>query len=118
MLFERDKVYPTRGGTLRRVVCTDAPGRHPIVTVPANRGDAGPEAHTEDGRVYKDPSLVHPLDLMPPAPVKRDGWVAVFKAVTGSGHIVSEEVFTSKEHAEHETAGAVAIVRIEWEETP
>lgn len=117
MLIERDKVYLTRGGERRRVVCTDAPGPYPIIAVPADTKQYGVCTYTSNGHARGD-DVDSDSDLMAPAPVKREGWVAEFKAITASGHIVSEEVFTSKEHAESETFGAVAIVKIEWEETP
>lgn len=115
MLIERDKVYLTRLRQPWRVVCTYAPGPFPGIAVPVDAEEGGFSTYTSNGHVCGD-DMDADNDLVSPAPVKREGWVAVFKGA--SGHIVSQEVFTSEEHAESETACSIAIARIEWEETP
>jgi hypothetical protein len=51
--FEVGKLYKTRGGEVRRVVCVDAPGEHPVVSVrvSVNSSPYPIAMHLSDGRL-------------------------------------------------------------------
>lgn len=76
MKFERDKVYKTRDGKERRVVCVDAPGRWPIISIPnglpPDGCSVGTETHTEDGLICAFSGALEGADLLLPKPKPRE----------------------------------------------
>lgn len=55
LTFKVGGLYRTRGGEIRRVVCVDAPGQWPVISVPLKSNHALREivTHLEDGREFE-----------------------------------------------------------------
>ena len=107
----------TRDGREVRIICTDAKGEEPIIALVYNNNTDEENVYTynRDGRFYKNDSS---LDLFF-APIKREGWVNVFRNKQGS--YTENSIYETKKRAK-EVIGEkhknfyVTTTKIEWEE--
>ena len=106
----------TRNGRNIRIVCTDKRDLNfPIIalieTIPG--GEEVTHSYTKDGKYYTACSDI--LDLFF-APEKHEGWVNLYKGLTTNTRYFCEDVYDSEEEAKKKSGGAIATVKIEWEE--
>lgn len=110
----------TRDGRKARILCDDlkTKTKHKIASVIADiDGTDQFFLHRASGKIRTDEEASQ-YDLML-LPVKKEGWVRVFKTSYGPPvrALVSEGVFKTKEEAEStESKSFVAAAKIEWEE--
>ena len=102
----------TRDGRKARIICTDAMGDYPLIAlVEAHDGTAEQaNSFTSKGSYYT--SITSDNDLFF-APEKHEGWVSIHRGSI-SGYC-TDGIFDSEEKA-NERAGAIATVKVEWEE--
>ena len=75
MEIKRDALYKTREGQIRRVICVDAPGDFPVISVGVNKID-GPIGHDSRGRFYFSKlKKESPHDLVSECREPREGWI-------------------------------------------
>ena len=106
----------TRDGRNARIICTDRRDLNfPIIALIENISGGGEKAcsYTKDGRHYTDCPDIFDLFF---APEKHEGWVNVYKNFTTSASFYCDYVFDSEEEAKMKGGGAIATVKIEWEE--
>ena len=106
----------TRDGRSVRIVCTDMKNTsYPIVALITDKevGEFSIE-YTSDGK-FRDLNIEYTFDLFF-APEKHEGWVNVYKNLTTNANFYCDFVFDSKEEAKMKGGGAIATVKIEWEE--
>ena len=113
----------TRDGKNARVICTDRVcSTHPVLALLFEDEDRDREEvyqYTSKGEYYPNASSPHDLFF---APVKKEGWVNVYKYRSRCTHL-SGIIYSSKEEAEsdaevHESGinTYITTVKIEWEE--
>ena len=107
----------TRDGREVRIICTDAKGEEPIIALVYNKNRDEENVYTYNryGRFYKNDSC---LDLFF-APIKRGGWINVYKGVIENYlPYVGEKVYKSKEEAIRNKRGDYyfTTLKIEWDE--
>ena len=107
----------TRDGKAKaRIICTDAKSEYPIIALLSySENSEGCEAYTEDGRFSIDGESNSDLFF---APVKKSGWVNVYK-IPDTGGLEASIIFDTKEEAEFyrgDNPNYVATTKIEWEE--
>jgi len=109
----------TRDGRPARIICTDrkSPNGPPIIALVD--GDCGEILHTHslNGRRIDD-GRDHSFDLVN-IPVKREGWVNVYRRRDSTCAHVGGPIYTSPEQAQSfadPMLHRVACVHIEWEE--
>ena len=105
----------TRDGRKVKIIYTDAMGDYPIVALieffdgTAERADS----FTCKGSYYigeiSNNDLFFDLE-------KYVGWINVYKNLTTSASFYCDYVFDSEEEAKMKGGGAIATVKIEWEE--
>ena len=106
----------TRDGREVRIICTDAKGEEPIIALVynKNRDEENVYTYNREGIFYKDNDSC--LDLFF-APVKREGWVNVYKIgikdIYQCGNIFETEkdALNLKDDKDY-----IATTKIEWEE--
>ena len=105
----------TRDGRNARIICTDAKGDFPVVTL-VKVADGALEIaykHTEHGNIFIDdtPDLNDIFFVSE----THEGWVNVFRDFNGDTYCGS--VFDSEEEAKKATSNNYkATIKIEWEE--
>ena len=111
----------TRDGRKARILCTDAKGDYPIVALVEENDGEYSVSCTKDGRYYLN-EINDKNDLFF-APVKREGWVNIYKAATRNTLVcmvtryAGSSIWPTEEAAK--TAAdpdPVATIKIEWEE--
>ena len=106
----------TGDGRKVKILCTNRKGAYPIVALVENH-DSDNESvcsYRENG-LYSLFSLSEQNNLFF-APEKHEGWVNVYKNLTTSASFYCDYVFDSEEEAKMKSGGAIATVKIEWEE--
>lgn len=104
----------TRDGREVRIICTDAKGDEPIVALlyNKNRDEENVYTYNRDGLFYKNESC---LDLFF-APIKREGWVNIYKNNSRRDRIAGYVFPSEKEAKEGKTIRYITTIKIEWEE--
>ena len=106
----------TRDGRNARIICTNRRDLNfPIIALIENISGGGEKScsYTKDGTHYTDCSDIFDLFF---APEKHEGWINVYKSWTTSASFYCDFVFDSKEEAKMKSGGAIATVKIEWED--
>ena len=106
----------TRDGRNVRIICTDRRDLNfPIITLIERELGEGEMiyAHTKDGIYCNTCPTTYDLFF---APEKHEGWVNIYKNLTTSLSFYCDYVFDSEEEAKMKSGGAIATVKIEWEE--
>lgn len=115
----------TRNGRNVRILCTDAKGDYPIVTL-METFDGSIEfvnKFKKDGHFLDNDDNDSNLDLFF-APEKHEGWINIFRNFGGNNYlgdcsVIKSKVYESKENAEKEgnkCLGYITTIKIEWEE--
>ena len=102
----------TRNGSKVRIICTDKKGDCPIVALITTLDGVAKETVTykENGKFFGDSSYKYDLFF---ATEKYEGWVNVYRI----GGLGCRCIFDSEEKARQcADEGAIATVKIEWEE--
>ena len=84
-LISSDKIYQTRSGVkVLRIICTDAPGKEPVVAALEIDGQIGIRTFHADGRYA--PGAPSPWDLVeiPPKPKEWEVWVNFRESYAGA----------------------------------
>lgn len=106
------KKVVTRNGSKVRIICTDKKGAYPIVAL-IERSDGVAEetvTYAKNGEFFGGASYKFDLFF---APEKHEGWVNVYRI----GGLGCRCIFDSEEKARQcADEGAIATVKIEWEE--
>ena len=108
----------TRDGRNVRIICTDAKNDEPIIALVYNnqRDEENVYTYNRDGYFYKNNDSC--LDLFF-APIKREGWVNVFR--NKEGFYTENSIYETEKRAK-EVIGEkhknfyVTTTKIEWEE--
>lgn len=106
----------TRDGRNARIICTDKRDLNfPIVALVEKKLEVGEwiYAYTKDGIYCNNAPTTYDLFF---APEKHEGWVNIYKNLTTSASFYCDYVFDSEEEAKMKSGGAIATVKIEWEE--
>ena len=108
----------TRDGRAVRIICTDAKGDEPIIALVYNnnREEENVYTYNRDGYFYGDNDSC--LDLFF-APVKKEGWVNLFKDKEINYPYIPGIIHDSEEEAKEAIKGDpdfIATIKIEWEE--
>lgn len=105
------KIVTRDGRKVKRILCVDAKGDHPIVALIKSKDEKEeyPLSYTVNGRYSLD--YEKSVDLFF-APEKHEGWINLFK--DPDSKYVGYKIFESKEEAEK--VGSTATIKIEWEE--
>ena len=108
----------TRDGREVRIICTDAKGDEPIIALVYNniREEENVYTYNRDGYFYGDNDSC--LDLFF-APVKKEGWVNLFKDKEINYPYIPGIIHDSEEEAKEAIKGDpdfIATIKIEWEE--
>ena len=104
----------TRDGRNARIICTDRRDLNfPIIALIENISGGGEKAcsYTKDGRHYTDCSDIFDLFF---APETHEGWVTIHRSSICDGYF-TDGIFDSEEKA-RARGGAIATVKVEWEE--
>ena len=105
----------TKDGHPVRIICTDMKFYNEQI-VGLIMSDTGMEhifTWTQQGKQYVNTDTSNDLFF---APEKHEGWVNVYKNLTTSTSFYCDYVFDSEEEAKMKSGGAIATVKIEWEE--
>ena len=108
----------TRDGRAVRIICTDAKGDEPIIALVYNnmREEENVYTYNRDGSFYGD--NYDCLDLFF-APVKKEGWINLFKDKEINYPYIPGIIHDSEEEAKEAIKGDpdfIATIKIEWEE--
>lgn len=110
------KVITRDGKATARIICTDCKSEYPIIALLSySENSEGCEAYTADGRFSIDGESNSDLFF---APVKKSGWVNVYK-IADTDQLEASCIFITKEEAEFycgDNPNYVATTKIEWEE--
>ena len=105
----------TRDGKNVRIICTDRRDlNYPIIAlIETSPGKEMAYTHAKDGKHCTACSDIYDLFF---APEKHEGWINVYKNLTTSTSFYCDYVFDSEEEAKMKSGGAIATVKIKWEE--
>lgn len=110
------KLITRSGEKVKRILCTNAAGHHPIVAlIEGCHSSPNDRAlmYTTDGKYLIDSPSDNDLFF---APEKHEGWVNIYRDF-GLGVRNCKCIFDSKEEAlRNSDQKAIATVKIEWEE--
>ena len=117
-LKDPSKKVVTRDGRTVRIICTDAKGDEPIIALVYNnnRDEENVYTYNRDGSFYGD--NYDCLDLFF-APIKKEGWINLFKDKEINYPYISGIIHDSEEEAKEAIKGDpdfIATIKIEWEE--
>ena len=104
------KVVTREGKPVKRILCTDARGRYPIVALIEEDYYDNVFSYTKDGNLYDGETNLYDLFF---APEKHEGWVNVYRC---PDDMMCGSVFATEEDAKCNAKTAIATVKIEWEE--
>ena len=112
------KKVVTRDGREVRIICTDAKNDEPIIALVYNnnRDEENVYTYNRDGSFYRD--NYDCLDLFC-APVKKEGWINLFKDKEINYPYIPGIIHDSEEEAKEAIKGDpdfIATIKIEWEE--
>ena len=107
----------TRDGREVRIICTDMKGEYPLIALVTDKKDnsESPFVYMKNGRYFFEETN---NDLFF-APVKREGWVNIFKDKEINYPYIPGIIHNSEEEAKEAIKGDpdfIATVKIEWEE--
>ena len=113
----------TRDGRDVKIICTDAKGIFPVIgLVMDNPGSENssesPYSFRENGKYNQCERFESSLDLFF-SPIKREGWINIFKSSNDIAFLGQSLIYESKEDAERGGKGCdsyAATIKIEWEE--
>ena len=111
------KVVTRDGRKVKRILCTDARGKYPIVALVESYDGTADNSlqYTKDGRYIVDcPSSMSDLFF---APEKHEGWMNLYKK--NFGLVIGDLVHNSEEAAKKIAAGDedyITTIKVEWEE--
>ena len=107
----------TRDGHSARIICTNRIDKtHSILALLfEDEGNDREEVYqyTSKGEYYPNASSPHDLFF---APIKKDGWINVYRGNGGYNTWVCNRIFETKEEAQREKRDIIATIKIEWEE--
>ena len=107
----------TRDGHAARIICTNRVDKtHSILALLFEDEDNDREEvyqYTSKGEYYPNASSPHDLFF---APIKKDGWINVYRENGGYNTFVCNRIFATKEEAQREKRDIIATIKIEWEE--
>ena len=107
----------TRDGHAARIICTNRVDKtHSILALLfEDEGNDREEVYqyTSKGEYYPNASSPHDLFF---APIKKDGWINVYRGNGGYNTWVCNRIFATKEEAQREKRDIIATLKIEWEE--
>ena len=113
------KVVTRDGRKVKRVLCTNAMGPHPIVVLIEHHNNNNTEdiaiQYTKDGKYFI--SGMNNKDLFF-ATERKEGWINIYRT-EGLESVYTANVYNSKEEAEDAGRGEedyLATIKIEWEE--
>lgn len=113
-LKDPSKKVVTRDGREVRIICTDFKSScYPIIAlVRKNENEEVTLYYKKSGR-----DIYHPNFDLFFAPIKREGWINIFK--DEDFPFINGDIYESKNKAEEEAIGEpdyIATIKIEWEE--
>ena len=107
----------TRDGHDVRIICTNRIDKtHSILALLFEDEDRDREVvyqYTAKGEYYAHASSPHDLCF---APIKKEGWINVYRGNGGCNTFVCNRIFATKEEARREKRDIIATIKIEWEE--
>lgn len=107
----------TRDGHAARIICTNRIDKtHSILALLFEDEDRDREEvyqYTSKGEYYPNASSPHDLCF---APIKKEGWINVYRGNGGYSTFVCNRIFATKEEAQREKRDIIATIKIEWEE--
>ena len=110
-LANPSKKIVTKEGKPVRIICTDVKGASYSVLALVDKGDyEAPTLYTKKGEYSLGTEGSYDLFF---APEKHEGWVSIHRGSI-SGYC-TDGIFDSEEKAK-ERAGAIATVKVEWED--
>jgi hypothetical protein len=107
-----DRKYTTRSGEPFELITTN--GREPFPVLGYRGTDSEVTHLSATGKYYLEWAREDDRDLIP-VPVKRQGWVNLYK-ISGGGVEARRTVWENYDQARHAFPDAIATVPIEWEE--
>ena len=116
-LKDPSKKVVTRDGREVRIICTDMKSEYPLIALVTDKKDnsESPFVYMKNGRYFFEETN---NDLFF-APVKREGWVNIFKDKEINYPYIPGIIHNSEEEAKEAIKGDpdfIATVKIEWEE--
>ena len=111
------KLVTKEGKTVKRILCTDARGKYPIVALIEEGCYDNALSYTKDGKLYAGESNVYDLFF---APEKHEGWLNIYRSVECGFYMRGNSPYQSKEESD-EVAKAnpktfFTTIKVEWEE--
>lgn len=107
----------TRDGRSARIICTDRVGRCPIVALISDNGEELIWSFTTDGKKYAQEMEESDLFF---APIKKEGWINIYKYNLSSLITPGSQVYNTKEEAESAIGSGlvdcISTIKIQWEE--
>ena len=107
----------TRDGHDVRIICTNRIDKtHSILALLFEDEDRDREVvyqYTAKGEYYAYASSPHDLYF---APIKKEGWINVYRGNGGYNTFGCNRIFATKEEAQREKRNIIATIKIEWEE--
>lgn len=107
----------TRDGHDVRIICTNRIDKtHPVLALLFEDEDRDREEvyqYTSKGEYYSNARSPHDLCF---APIKKEGWINVYRGNGGHNTFVCNRIFATKEEARREKRDIIATIKIEWEE--
>ena len=105
----------TRDGRKARIICIDAESNYPIVALikSTDGSDEYPLRYTVKGEYH--PGHEHKEDLFF-APEKHEGWINIYRDTILSGAYYKYTYPSEEDAKENASSGAIATIKIEWEE--
>ena len=103
----------TRDGREVRIICTDMKSEYPLIALVTEKDNTeSPFVYTKNGRYFFEETN---NDLFF-APIKREGWVNIYKNNSRRDRIAGDVFPSEKEAKEGKTIGYITTIKIEWEE--
>ena len=107
----------TRDGRPVKIIYTEAEGNYPIIGLISLEGGERPESFTENGKYINKNGSDSDLFF---APIKREGYMNIYRTELGIGTIRSSFFIMPKEDAEIDAAkypeNFIATAKVTWEE--
>ena len=104
----------TRDGRNVRIICTNMKSEYPLIALAINKDDNKESLlnYKENGKYFY---AVSENDLFF-APIKREGWVNIYKNNSRRDRIAGDVFPSEKEAKEGKIFGYITTIKIEWEE--
>lgn len=110
------KLITGDGRRVKKILCTDARGKYPVVALVDYGSHDTALSYTKDGKFCPDETSPNDLFF---APEKHEGWINIFRDAGGNDYVGQSFIFGSKEEAEKEGKkfiDCMRTIKIEWEE--